>query len=365
MPATDAAPTPSRIHLVVLFGGQSAEHDVSCVTARHVLAAVDPGRYEVDAVGITRQGDWVRAEAALELLARGVEHLPDALEPVGPGHDLLPALAAVRDEGRPVVVLPLLHGPYGEDGTVQGLLELAGVPYVGTGVLGSAVAMDKTIAKELTARAGIAQVRHRSLHESEISPALVGELIDELGLPLFVKPANLGSSIGISKVRDAAGLDAALALAAEYDEWLVVEEAVVAREIEFAVLGSIDPRVSVPGEIRPGGDFYDYADKYLDGAAELLVPADLPEAVAAEGRELAGAAFRALRCDGMARVDFLYEQDGRGWLLNEVNTIPGFTPISMYPRLWEASGISYPDLVDALVALAFERFARRRRRTDH
>ena len=372
-PASPPGDPTGRVRLVVLFGGQSAEHDVSRVTARHVLAAVDRARYDVVPVGITRRGEWLRAEAAIEALAAGADALPEALSVEGPNVDPLPALAASAD---PVVVLPLLHGPMGEDGTVQGLLEVAGVPYVGSGVLGSAVAMDKVTAKQLAEANGFAQTAWRGLHRSDVlepgaldAPGgvdptavdadLLKALVDALRFPMFVKPANMGSSIGVTKARDEAELRTGLAAALVHDEWVVVEEGVTAREIEVAVLGhTTTPRASVPGEIVPGADFYDYEDKYAAGLADLRVPAPLPDAVAEEARALACRAFRAFRAEGMARVDFLYEEGGRGLLLNELNTIPGFTPISMYPMLWEASGMPYPALIDELVRLALERHER-------
>jgi D-alanine-D-alanine ligase len=346
-----------RIRLVVLFGGRSAEHDVSCVTASHVLRAVDPARYDIRPVGITRDGTWVVAEDAARALEGGRRSLPDAVPAEGPDIDPLPTLAA--DSGEQVVVFPLLHGPMGEDGTVQGLLELAGVPYVGSGVLGSALSMDKAKAKEVVAHHGIPQARYRALRLTDLTDATPTQLADELGLPLFVKPANMGSSIGVSKADDVEAVEAALELALSYDEWVVVEEALDAREIEVAVLGNEHPRASVPGEIVPGAEFYDYDDKYHDGRAQLLIPAPLTPEQADEVRALALDCFAALRAEGLARVDFFFEEGGRGFLLNEINTMPGFTPISMYPRLWEASGLTYPDLVDELVRLAVERQARR------
>lgn len=349
---------PDRLRLVVLFGGQSAEHDVSCTTAAHVLAAADPDRYDISAVGITPDGKWVVAEEAMAALAEGTGRLPARLEPVGPATDLLPAVAGGPSD-RQVVVLPLLHGPLGEDGTVQGMLELAGVPYVGAGVLGSAVTMDKAMAKDVLARHGIPQARWRTLHEPSIDSAALDAAAGDLGLPCFVKPANMGSSVGVSKAHDRAELAEAVELALRYDEWIVIEEAVTAREIELSVLGNDELRVSVPGEIVPGAEFYDYDDKYTDGTAQLIIPADLPADVVTRLQDLAVAAFRALRVEGMARADFLYEQDGRGPLLNELNTIPGFTPISMYPKLWEASGLGYGELIDELVRLALERHHRR------
>lgn len=356
---------PDRIRLVVLFGGQSAEHEVSCVSAYHLLQAVDPARYEVDAVGITREGTWVRADDAMAALQRGRAAMPAPsdgarLEAVGASIDPLPALRREGDD-LPVVVLPLLHGTRGEDGTVQGMLELANVPFVGSGVLGSALCMDKLKAKDVLAAHGLPQVAWIGARDTELDD--VPARVEDAGLtfPVFVKPANLGSSVGVSRATDRDSLVAACALAAEYDEWIVVEQGVQGREIEVAVLGNAEPRASVPGEICPAGDFYDYEDKYVDDAAELLIPADLPPAVTAEIQRFAVTAFTALRCDGMARVDFFYEEGGHGIVINEVNTIPGFTPISMYPKMWEASGLPYDELVDELVRLALERHERRSR----
>ncbi len=346
-----------QIHLVVIFGGQSAEHDVSCTTAAHVLAAADPNKYTVSAVGITREGQWVRAQDAIEALEKGVEHLPAALAPTGETTSMVAAVATPKP-GQTVVVLPLLHGPLGEDGTVQGMLELTGVPYVGAGVLGSALAMDKVKAKEMLAAHGIPQTNFVGIYEGDWNGDTSG-LIETLGLPCFVKPANMGSSVGVSKANNAEELVAAIDLAFAYDEWIVIEEAVVGREIEVAVLGNDEPRMSVPGEIVPGAEFYDYEDKYVDGSAKLIIPAELSRSEVAKMEELSVRAFKALRVEGMARADFLYEEDGRGWLVNELNTIPGFTPISMYPKLWEASGLRYGELIDELVGLALERQQRR------
>jgi D-alanine-D-alanine ligase len=354
---------PDRVRLVVLFGGQSAEHEVSCTTAAHVLRAVDPDRYDVVPVGITREGTWVQSDAARAALERGAAALlplPDRLEATGTAVEPLRTVAPSADD-LPVVVLPLLHGPHGEDGTVQGLLELAGVPYVGSGVLASALAMDKIKAKEVLAAHGLPQAAWIAARDTEIDGAADAVRRAGLRYPLFVKPANLGSSVGVSKVHGPPQLDEALALAATYDEWLVIEQGVDGREIEVAVLGNTEPRASVPGEIVSSHEFYDYEDKYIDDTCELLVPAPLDEAVAAQVRALAIDAYRALRCEGMARVDFFYEERDRGFLVNEVNTIPGFTPISMYPKLWEASGLAYPDLIDELVRLAVERHDHRTR----
>lgn len=351
-------PGPERVRLVVLFGGQSAEHEVSCVSALHVLRAVDPDRYDIEAIGITREGTWVRADDAIAALHAGTTR---QLEAVGTSVAPLPAVTPRQGDELPLVVLPLLHGTRGEDGTVQGMLELANVPFVGSGVLGSALCMDKLKAKDVLASHGLPQVPWIGLRDTEIVDVVALAAAAGLRYPLFVKPANLGSSVGVSRAVDEAALVSSASLAAAYDEWIVVEESALGREIEVAVLGNAHPRASVPGEIIPAGDFYDYEDKYVADAAELVIPADLPDDVTEEIRNLAVLAFTTLRCDGMARVDFFYEADGRGLLLNEVNTIPGFTPISMYPKLWAASGLPYDQLIDELVALAFERHERRQR----
>ena len=365
------------MRLVVLFGGRSAEHDVSCVSARHVVAAADPEKYVVEPVGITREGHWVQAAAALEALGVGPEALPERLSADGPEIEPLPALTddAVGGAGPagPTVVLPILHGPMGEDGTVQGLLELARVPYAGAGVLASALCMDKTAANTMLAAAGIAHTRWRSVTlddpaagDSELAPQ-VEALAEDLGLPVFVKPASMGSSVGISKATTRQEVIDGLRLASRYDRSIIVEEEARAREIEVAVLGNDEPEASLPGEIVPGAEFYDYADKYEDGA-ELLIPAPLDDDEIAACQSLAVDAYRALRVEGLARVDFLYEdgRDGRGdrgWMVSELNTMPGFTPISMYPKLWAATGLPYSRLIDRLVELALKRHAGREHHT--
>ncbi len=357
-----------RVRLVVLYGGRSAEHDVSCVSARHVVEAVDPGRYDLRLIGITTDGRWLdTTEAALN--GGGSAASPGSLPSPDAVGDLAEELEAVsvmvragrERSGSPLVVLPLVHGPMGEDGTLQGLLELAGLPYCGPGVAGSAAAMDKVMAKALLEAAGLPQARYLARHESELGPGLGAEVEARLGWPVFVKPANMGSSIGISKVKDPGGLDGALEMARRYDDHLVIEESVTGREIEIGVLGWPALHTSVPGEVRPSRDFYDFDDKYRAGTAGLEIPARLADEVVAEMSRLAVAACRALQVDSMARVDFFLEEDGRGLLINEVNTIPGFTPISMYPRMWAASGVPYRELIDSLVDQALRRAERRSR----
>ena len=271
-----------RIHLVVLFGGQSAEHDVSCVTAAHVLRAVDPARYRVTPIGISTEGHWALAEGAQEALAAGPGALPGRLDPTGASITPSAAMADVGHEAHDVtVVLPLLHGPMGEDGTVQGLLELADVAYVGAGVLGSALSMDKAMCKQVFDANAIPQARYRAFADHQRRPGLPVDLAEDLGLPCFVKPANMGSSVGVSKAHTVEELRDAIEHALTYDEWVVVEEAVAGREIEVAVLGGTEPEASGPGEIVPGAEFYDYEDKYVTDGAQLLVPAPLtPEQAA-------------------------------------------------------------------------------------
>jgi D-alanine-D-alanine ligase len=353
-------PLPPRVRLIVLFGGRSAEHDISRISASHVLRAVDPQRYEVVPIAITRDGRWQLASAAAELVS-GARHqeLPDSLDTEGPEAAPLPALASTG--GIPTVVLPILHGPNGEDGTVQGMLELAGLPYVGSGVLGSAVAMDKAMAKTVLDAEGIAQPAWRTVRRRDLTtdPGVLDRLIAELGPTVFVKPANMGSSIGVSRATGTEELRAALDDALQYDDLTVVEESVEARELECAVLGNEDPRASTVGEILPGAEFYDYEDKYAAGVARTVIPADIDAATMEAARALALRTFAALRAEGLARVDMFLVGDEL--MVNEINTIPGFTPISMYPMLWQASGLSYSDLVDELVALAIERHERRSR----
>ena len=372
-------PSHRRVRVLLLFGGRSAEHDVSRVTAVAVARALDPERYEVLPVAITTDGRWLFAGEAQRMIEQGPDALPAALpvegEPVSELGDLVASGEHAALEGEAVrsaldadVVLPLLHGPYGEDGTVQGLLELAGLPYVGAGVVGSAVGMDKVMMKRAFAACGLPIATYASFRDGHDRVAFAAHVEAEIGYPCFVKPANLGSSVGVSKARDRASFDAALDLALSFDEWAIVEEAIEGREVEVAVLGDDPPEASVPGEIVPGDEFYSYADKYEREEARLLAPAPLAAEQTDDVRGLAVRAFEACRCEAMARVDFFLEEQraggapGRGFLVNEVNTIPGFTPISMYPRLWKESRVSYPELLDRLIELAFARHERRAKR---
>jgi D-alanine-D-alanine ligase len=368
--------TERRIRVLLVFGGRSAEHDVSRVTAVAVAKALDPDRYEIVPVAITTDGRWLFASDARRAIDAGPTALPLAFtvegEPVSELGELVArgerAVAAPRSPLDIDVVFPLLHGPYGEDGTVQGLLELAGLPYVGSGVVGSAVGMDKIMMKRAFHACGLPTAKYVDFRDGHDPNEVVTRIGAELGYPCFVKPANLGSSVGVSKPKDRAELEAALELALRFDEWVVFEEAVEGREIEVAVLGDDPPEASAPGEIVPGDEFYSYTDKYEHDEAQLLAPAPLSDEEADDVRALAVRAFEACRCEAMARVDFFFEERargggaGRGFLVNEVNTIPGFTPISMYPRLWEVSGVSYPELLDRLIEMAFARRERRAKR---
>lgn len=334
--------------ILVVFGGRSAEHEVSCVSAAAVVEALRQGGHEVEAVGIDRAGGWHLAD-------------PDArpLRPDGPEARFEVPAGTVSAGERTVTfdaVFPVLHGPFGEDGTVQGMFEMAGIPYVGSSVLGSALGMDKEVAKRLFRQAGLPIPAYRLVRGpgfGEDPGGTVDRVVDALGLPLFVKPAALGSSVGVARAESEAEVKQGIEDAFRYGDKVLVEEAVRGREIEVAVLEG--PRASVPGEIVPTSGWYDYRAKYEDDSARLLAPAPLTEPQGAQVQDMARRAFTTLECRGLARVDFFLEEGGRGFLLNEVNTMPGFTPISMFPRLWQESGMTYPELVDELVRLALER----------
>jgi D-alanine-D-alanine ligase len=348
-----------RLKIALLFGGRSGEHEVSVRSAASVAAAL-AHRYDVLPVYIDRSGRWfLRASAAPG------DGTPVFLAPEPAEGGRLRRRQDAGELARPDVYFPVLHGTYGEDGTVQGLLELAAVPYVGAGVAASAVAMDKELAKAVFAHAGVPQGPYRVLRRRD--PGHEARLLAELGLPLFVKPANLGSSVGVTKVREAAGLGPALEAALAYDLKAVIEAAIDAREIEVSVLGNDDPEASLPGEIVPDREFYDYDSKYsAQSRTELKIPAPLAPGVVTEAQRLAKAAFEAVDACGYARVDLFLERGSGRLLVNEINTIPGFTSISMFPKLWEASGLPYPDLLSRLVDLARERHARRAGlRTDY
>jgi D-alanine-D-alanine ligase len=391
-----------KLRVGVLFGGRSGEHEVSLLSAASILKAIDRERFEVVPVGINKQGRWLVSGEAERLLGGASDNTPSALRagdpqktataavlakgegvivPPVPGGALMPfeteASSPAQEMLQLDVVFPVLHGTFGEDGTIQGLLELAGLAYVGSGVLGSATGMDKDVMKRLFLAAGLPITKHVTFlrHEWEqSSKKIIKRLEDALKYPLFVKPANLGSSVGISKAHDRKELGPAIEVAGGFDRKIVVEQAVggrgkrsrmgKARELEVAVLGNDDAKASVVGEIVPGKEFYDYEAKYLSKGSEEVIPAKLTKKQSQQVREMALAAFRACDCAGLARVDFLLEDGKAGKLyVNEINTMPGFTSISMYPKLWEASGVKYPDLITRLVELALERKAEREKIT--
>ncbi|MGB7283368.1 MAG: D-alanine--D-alanine ligase family protein [Candidatus Acidiferrum sp.] len=357
-------PDKKRLRIGVLFGGRSGEHEVSLASATSVIRGLDPDKYEAVPIGITKEGHWLIGTSAQKMLPEVLRTGQRVTMTADPTDAALVRLDGSGGGQRIDVVFPVMHGTFGEDGTVQGLLDLAGLPFVGAGVLGSAVAMDKDIAKILLRAAKIPVVPWVSIRRDEWErhePEVIHQIEKEFPYPVFVKPAALGSSVGMTKVHSHDELAPALNLAAEFAMKILVERAVTAREIEVSVLGNHDPQASVPGEIVPHREFYDYAAKYLEQGTKLLIPAALKPAQIKKFQHFAVQAFRALELSGMARVDFFLEKDGGKIYLNEVNTIPGFTSISMYPKLWEASGIPFPQLIDKLIALALEQHAEKAR----
>ena len=368
-----------KLRVGIIYGGRSGEHEVSIASAAAVVQNLDKQRYEAIPIRIEKDGRWIIADrlpvsaSAAEVIEQSRTHAAHRLGRGGreahllahPGDEQImtiergdtPSITGLALD----VVFPVLHGPYGEDGTVQGLLELANIPYVGAGVLSSAVGMDKAMAKLVFAARGLPQANYLVVLRREWNAAraaMTADVTSTLGYPVFVKPANLGSSVGISKVKREADLAAAIDLAGEFDRKIVIEAGVPnAREIEIAVLGNDAPEVSVPGEIIPSREFYDYQAKYLDDDSRTVIPADLPGPVTSEVRRLALEVFRAVDCAGMARVDFLMDGSNGTLFVNEINTIPGFTTISMYSKMWAASGVTYPELLDRLIRLARERHA--------
>jgi D-alanine-D-alanine ligase len=369
---TEDRPGQSKPRVAVLFGGRSSEHAVSCVTAAGVLGAIDQDKYDVIPIGIAKTGQWVLASGDTDSWSLSASSLPEvapsaqtvALAEIGGEHQLIVASpnAVPQELGTVDVVFPLLHGPFGEDGTIQGLLELSDTRYVGAGVLASAVGMDKHFMKVVFESAGLHVGPYIAVTDRQwlTDPETVRKRVDQLGFPVFVKPARAGSSMGISKVDSLEGLDAAIAAAREHDPKLVIEAGITGREIECAVLegrGTDAPRTSMPGEISVAGgghEFYDFNAKYVDDAAALSCPADLPEEAITRVRELAAVAFDAVGAEGLSRVDFFYTPEGE-LIINEINTMPGFTPKSMYPQMWKASGVGYAELIDELIHLALHR----------
>jgi len=346
-----------KLRVGLIFGGRSVEHEVSIASATSIYRALDPTRYEVTLVAIDHDGRWHRGAPKLPPEASLRGDLV-SLAPMPGARALVPAERGAPATATPLdVVIPIVHGRGGEDGSLQGLLELAEIPYVGSGVLGSAIQMDKEVSKRLLAAAGLPILPYLCVRASELardSRGCAERVLAALRLPVFVKPANLGSSVGIHKVKAAAELVPALEDAVRYDPKVVVEQGIAARDIEIALLGDNPVEASVPGEIRTHREWYDYEAKYVDEATELLVPAPISDALAQELRDTAIRAFRALEGRGFARVDFLVDQNTDTYYVNELNSLPGFTDVSMYPRMWEASGLSYPALIDRLIELALE-----------
>ncbi|MFI5252246.1 MAG: D-alanine--D-alanine ligase family protein [Bacteroidota bacterium] len=354
-----------KIRIGVIFGGRSAEHEVSLVSAASVINALDKNRYEVIPIGITPEGRWLSSPDAVKLLKAGdkLDKLPERILLPDPTHKNLVAIEANKEKGLEKqldVIFPLVHGTFGEDGTLQGLLELANIPYVGAGVLGSAVGMDKVVAKQLFEQAGIPVAPYVSFLNSKYTSGstkkIVTQIEKKLGYPCFIKPANSGSSVGISKAHGRKELIQYIDLAMDYDRKILVEKSIEnAREIELSVLGNDDPIASIPGEIISSNEFYDYDAKYVDGKSVPDIPAKLPPKVVKRLQEYAVEGYKAIDCSGMARVDFLVKRKTNRIILNEINTIPGFTSISMYPKLWDASGIPFSELLDRLIQLAIDR----------
>ena len=362
-----------KIKVGILFGGESAEHEISILSAKNIISAIDRNKYQVFPIFITKKGEWYAGKSAELMMECGNIHEQDhisemdmlALVPGGSGSKLV-SLADSEKSPLVDVIFPVLHGPMGEDGTVQGLLKLTGIPFVGSGVLGSAVGMDKDVMKRLFRESGIPIGNFMVILSHEKDDVEFDKIALELGLPLFVKPANMGSSVGVHKVSSREEFDAALKDAFSFDRKVVVEEFINGREIECAVLGNEYPVASVPGEICTQHDFYSYNAKYIDeNGAALNIPADLPEEIKEEFRKISIRAFKSLCCEGLARVDSFLKDDS-SIVVNEVNTIPGFTSISMYPMLFKESGISYPELIDQLISLAIERHTKEKSlRTDY
>jgi len=357
-------PEKKRLRVGILFGGRSGEHEVSLASAASVIRGLDPDKYEAVPIGISKEGHWLTGAGAQKMLPEVLRQGQRVMMNADPTDAALVRLDGSGGGQRLDVVFPVIHGTFGEDGTIQGLLDLAGLPFVGSGVLGSAIGMDKDVAKRLLQVAKIPVVPWITVlrHEWEANQEAIQKSIEEsFSYPVFVKPATLGSSVGMTKVHGREELAPAITLAAEFAMKILVEKSVTAREIEVSVLGNHEPKASIPGEIVPHREFYDYAAKYLEEGTQLLIPAELKPAQVKKIQKLAVEAFRALELSGMARVDFFLEKKGGKLFLNEVNTIPGFTSISMYPKLWEATGIPFRELIDRLIVLALEQHTEKAR----
>jgi len=356
-----------KLKVGIIFGGRSGEHEVSYCSATSIMKAINKDKYTVVPIGITKEGRWISPEETAQALQSGrIEGESTVILLNNPSYNNLiridnnQKLKKDTSEGKLDVIFPVLHGPYGEDGTVQGLLELADIPYVGAGVTASAISMDKELMKTIFKQKGLPVVKWLTIKRKDwykSKEEILSLIQNSFEYPLFIKPTNLGSSVGITKVHKAKELEKAIDLASSYDRKILVEQGLEGvKEIECSILGNDEPRASVVGEVKPAGEFYDYDSKYIDEATQLIVPADLPEEVSRKVQEIALRAFKAIDAAGMARVDFFVTKKENKIYLNEINTIPGFTSVSMYPRMWESSGISYTDLIDRLIQLALERY---------
>lgn len=362
-----------KMNVMVIFGGRSGEHEISLISATSILRAMDKNKYNIIMIGITREGLWKQYEGSLDEIENGNwEKIADrdekergfknhmCLLPVGRGSGIV-TLSNGKTE-KIDVIFPVLHGPFGEDGTIQGLFEMMNIPYVGAGVLASSVAMDKAIAKKLLQAEGIPQAEYDVIifkQYKENETKVINRIEDIFEYPVFVKPANMGSSVGITKAHNREEFKKAMDMAGKYDRKIVIEEAIKGREIECAILGNDNPMASLPAEIIPSAEFYDYHDKYIAGTTQFVIPADLPEDIIKKVRDMAIKVYELLDCTGLSRVDFFVEETTNRVLVNEINTMPGFTEISMYPKMMQTIGIKYEDLIDRLITLAIERFNER------
>lgn len=354
----------NKTRVAVVFGGRSGEHEVSIVSAKNIMEAMDREKYDVIPIGITKDGKWLSGENAINAFQTGnYSGLTEvSLNTKSGANELLHLSGNTYEIMNVDIFFPALHGPFGEDGTIQGLFEMANVPYTGCGVLASSVGMDKLMTKAVWDQAGLPIIPYVGVNKRAwdmTSEDVIQKIEDELDYPVFVKPANMGSSVGISKAKNREDLRKAMDLACQFDHRILVEKGLDVRELECAVLGNDDPQIASVGEVLVGGEFYDYNDKYIDGKSSTQVPADIPSSLAQEVQEIALRAYKVLDCSGLARVDIFFDKKTKGLHLNEINTLPGFTSISMYPKMWEKSGIPYAKLIDKIIELGFEKHAQK------
>ena len=354
----------NKTRVAVVFGGRSGEHEVSIVSAKNIIEAIDRDKYEVIPIGITKEGKWLSGEHAIEAFQSGdYSGLTEVtLNTTSGSNELIHLSRGTYEKLHVDIFFPALHGPFGEDGTIQGLFEMANVPYTGCGVLSSSVGMDKLITKAIWEQAGLPIIPYIGINKKawDLNPnEVIRKIENELDYPIFVKPANMGSSVGISKVKNRENLGEAINLASQFDHRILVEKGLEVRELECAVLGNEEPHIAHVGEVLVGGEFYDYNDKYIDGKSSTQVPADIPQSLERKVQDMALKAYKVLDCSGLARVDVFYDKKTHNLYLNEINTMPGFTAISMYPKMWQESGIPYAELIDKIIKLGFEKHAQK------